>query len=421
MIEKEINFLQERYKKFQNMSLKIDMTRGKPSYRQLDLSDSLVNNISVEDIKKSTDYRNYSTPQLLTGLHEAKILFSNMTNVKPENIIIGGNSSLNLMYDTLAKLLLLKLPNQDKSWFEQGQVKFLCPTPGYDRHFSMCESLGIQMISVPLTGEGPEMNLVEKMVLSDPMIKGIWCVPKYSNPTGEIYSDQTIKRLSSMKTLAKDFIILWDNAYAIHDFYHDNPSRILDIIEECYDQGNDARVFAYASTSKITYAGGGISAIMSNKILLEWYKQSLKFQTIGFDKINQVRHIKLFPEKQSLINHMKDHAAILKPKFDLISTIFRRELGDRNIYGEWNNPRGGYFVNFNTKPGIATQVVKMAKESGLKISAAGCTFPYGIDPEDKNLRISPSLLEIEDIKLSTELLSTILKILTIKNKSSEYK
>lgn len=421
MIEKEINFLQERYKKFQNMSLKIDMTRGKPSYRQLDLSDSLVNNISVEDIKKSTDYRNYSTPQFLTGLHEAKILFSNMTNVKPENIIIGGNSSLNLMYDTLAKLLLLKLPNQDKSWFEQGQVKFLCPTPGYDRHFSMCESLGIQMISVPLTGEGPEMNLVEKMVLSDPMIKGIWCVPKYSNPTGEIYSDQTIKRLSSMKTLAKDFIILWDNAYAIHDFYPDNPSKILDIIEECYDQGNDTRVFAYASTSKITYAGGGISAIISNKILLEWYKQSLKFQTIGFDKINQVRHIKLFPEKQSLINHMKDHAAILKPKFDLISTIFRRELGDRNIYGEWNNPRGGYFVNFNTKPGIATQVVKMAKESGLKISAAGCTFPYGIDPEDKNLRISPSLLEIEDIKLSTELLSTILKILTIKNKSSEYK
>ncbi|MBK2126299.1 aminotransferase class I/II-fold pyridoxal phosphate-dependent enzyme [Fangia hongkongensis] len=406
--------LYERYQNLKAQNLSLDLTRGKPSKEQLSLSDDILTNISAEEAREAPDYRNYSTPQFLTGLPEAKKLFSDVLSIPQENIIIGGNSSLSLMYDTIIRALLIKLPQASKSWSEQGKIKFLCPTPGYDRHFGICEALGIEMINVPLTGHGPDMDYVEKLLLDDPQIKGMWCVPQYSNPTGEIYSDETVLRLARMKTAASDFRIFWDNAYAMHhlDFSSENK-YVKNILKAAKDAGNPDRVFMYASTSKITYAGAGVAIIAANEANIAWFQKQLSFQSIGYDKINQLRHLKLLPSKDAFLSHMKAHAEILKPKFDAVDEILTKELGNLGEYATWIKPEGGYFISFNTQNNLAKKVVNMAAEAGVKLTKAGATFPYGIDPSDANIRIAPSLPSVDEIKRATEVLAVVTKIATL--------
>lgn len=413
LIKDELVQLQSRYQSFIDQGLKLDMTRGKPCVDQLNLSDELLNNLNHQDVVVAPDYRNYSTPDLLTGLPEIKRLFADVLGIDSNNIIIGGNSSLNLMYDTIIKTLVHKLPGQEKNWSEQGKIKFLCPTPGYDRHFAICESFGIEMINIPLTGSGPDMDQVEKLVANDSSIKGMWCVPKYSNPTGESYSNAVIKRLASMKTAANDFRIFWDNAYAIHHLDINDQVEILDILSECIDTGNADRVFMFASTSKITYAGAGIALIAANKGNYDWLVQHLKTQTIGHDKINQLRHLKLLQNKDVFMQHMAKHAAILKPKFDIVNEVLSTELGTNGQFAQWHEPKGGYFISFDSKSGLAKKIVKMAQEAGVKLTNAGATYPYGKDPKDCNIRIAPSLPTVSELKIATEVLAVVTKIATL--------
>ncbi|WP_119343191.1 aminotransferase class I/II-fold pyridoxal phosphate-dependent enzyme [Facilibium subflavum] len=409
----DLSSLYQQYSDFKAKKLQLDITRGKPSAQQLSLSDPLIYNLTVKEVIEHQDYRNYSSPQLLAGLPEMKNLFAETLNISAENIIIGGNSSLNLMYDTITKAMILPLPSQTKNWSSQGTIKFLCPTPGYDRHFSICENLGIEMINVPLTGQGPDMDVVENLVLDDPMIKGIWCVPQYANPTGEIYSDETVNRLANMKTAADDFIILWDNAYAVHHLDMADAQYVKDILQACQQAGNPNRAFVYASTSKVTYAGAGVSILAANEENLNWYKKQLRVQTIGFDKINQLRHLKLLPNKSAFLAHMKKHADILKPKFDIVDTVLQQELGNDGKYATWTKPKGGYFISFNTKPNLAKKVIEMAQNAGVKLTKAGATFPYGKDPDDRNIRIAPSMPSIQDVEIATKILAIATKIATL--------
>ncbi len=413
LIKDELSQLKTRYQSFIDQGLKLDMTRGKPCVEQLNLSDELLNNLNHQDVVVAPDYRNYSPPDLLTGLPAIKTLFADVLGITSDQIIVGGNSSLNLMYDTMIKALIHKLPNQTKSWSEQGKIKFLCPTPGYDRHFAICESFGIEMINIPLTGNGPDMDQVEKLVANDSSIKGMWCVPKYSNPTGESYSDDTIKRLAAMKTAANDFRIFWDNAYAVHHLDIEDQVEILDILSECTKAGNADRVFMFASTSKITYAGAGIAIIAANQDNYDWLVSQLKVQTIGHDKINQLRHLKLLPNKDVFMQHMAKHAAILKPKFDIVNEVLSTELGTNGQFAQWHEPKGGYFISFDSRPGLAKKIVKMAQDAGVKLTNAGATYPYGKDPQDCNIRIAPSLPTVAELKIATEVLAVVTKIATL--------
>ncbi|MDA0911518.1 MAG: aminotransferase class I/II-fold pyridoxal phosphate-dependent enzyme [Proteobacteria bacterium] len=415
LIKDELSQLKSRYQSFVNQGLKLDMTRGKPCVEQLNLSDELLNNLNHQDVVVAPDYRNYSPPDLLTGLPAIKTLFADVLGITSDQIIVGGNSSLNLMYDTIIKALIHKLPNQAKSWSEQGKIKFLCPTPGYDRHFAICESFGIEMINIPLTGNGPDMDQVEKLVANDSSIKGMWCVPKYSNPTGESYSNDTIKRLAAMKTAANDFRIFWDNAYAVHHLDMQDQVEILDILSECTKVGNTDRVFMFASTSKITYAGAGIAIIAANKRNHDWLVSQLKAQTIGHDKINQLRHLKLLPNKDVFMQHMAKHSAILKPKFDIVNEVLSTELGTDGQFAQWHEPKGGYFISFDSQSGLAKKIVKMAQDAGVKLTNAGATYPYGKDPQDCNIRIAPSLPTVSELKIATEVLAVVTKIATLEN------
>lgn len=409
----ELTQLKARYQSFINQGLKLDMTRGKPCVEQLNLSDELLNNLNHQDVVAAPDYRNYSPPDLLTGLPEIKALFASVLGIAADQIIVGGNSSLNLMYDTIIKALIYKLPEQSKNWLEQGKIKFLCPTPGYDRHFAICESCGIEMITVPLTGKGPDMDQIENLVANDSSIKGVWCVPKYSNPTGESYSHDTIKRLATMKTAASDFRIFWDNAYAVHHLDIQDQVEILDILNECNKADNANRVFMFASTSKISYAGAGVAIIAANKGNYDWLVQHLKAQTIGHDKINQLRHLKLLQNKDIFTQHMVKHAAILKPKFDIVNKVLSAELGTNGKFAKWHEPKGGYFISFDSQPGLAKKIVQMAQDAGVKLTNAGATYPYGKDPNDCNIRIAPSLPTVSELTLATEVLAIVTKIATL--------
>ncbi|WP_100551446.1 aminotransferase class I/II-fold pyridoxal phosphate-dependent enzyme [Caedibacter taeniospiralis] len=409
----ELDALKLRYQAFVNQGLSLDMTRGKPCAEQLDLSDALLHNLDHNEVVLPPDYRNYSPPELLTGLPELKKLFADVFAVEPQQIIIGGNSSLNLMYDIIIKALVHKLPGQTKSWSERGKIKFLCPTPGYDRHFAICESFGIEMINIPLTGHGPDMNQVEKLVAEDSSIKGMWCVPKYSNPTGECYSDETTRRLAQMPTAASDFRIFWDNAYALHHLDMNQQIDILNILTECEIAGTPDRAFVFASTSKITYAGAGVAVIAANKANHDWLIKHLKVQTIGYDKINQLHHLKLLPNKNTFMSHMAKHAAILKPKFNTVDAVLTAELGANGKFANWEKPKGGYFISFNSQPNLAKKIVKMAQDAGVKLTSAGATFPYGKDPYDCNIRIAPSLPGVSDLKKATEVLAVVTKIATL--------
>ena len=371
--EKEL--LEAKFQEIKGKGLKLDMSRGKPSAAQLDLSMGMMDVLnSTTDLKCSVgvDCRNYG---VLDGIPEAKELLADMTEVSPDNIIIYGNSSLNVMYDTVARSMTHGVCGSTP-WCKLDEVKFLCPVPGYDRHFAITEHFGIKMINIPMTETGPDMDLVEQYVNNDPAVKGIWCVPKYSNPQGITYSDETVLRFARLKPAAEDFRIYWDNAYGIHHLYADKQDNLIEILMACKQEGNPDMVFKFCSTSKVSFPGSGVAAIGASKKNIDFIKQQMTIQTIGHDKLNQLRHVRFFKDIHGMVLHMRKHADILRPKFETVLNGLKRELGDLEI-GSWMEPRGGYFISFDALPGCAKAIVAKAKEAGLVMTPAGATFPYG--------------------------------------------
>ncbi len=408
--------LQQRYDAMKARGLALDMTRGKPSPEQLDLANDMLTLPGPDDYKTAngTDARNYGG---VDGIPEAKALFAEYMGVSPDEIIIGGNASLTIMHDCVVRALTHGVPVRDangnlstsKPWI-QGKPKFLCPVPGYDRHFAVCAHFGIEMIPVPLNDDGPDMNEVERLAGADADIKGIWCVPKYSNPTGIVYSDAAVDRFASMKTAAPDFRIVWDNAYAEHHL-GDGPAPLKNLLDACKDAGNGERVWMIGSTSKISFAGAGLAFLAASEANIADAKQHLAIQTIGPDKVNQLRHIRFFGDMNGLRAHMDKHALILKPKFDTVLNIFETQLSGADI-AEWTRPEGGYFISLDTMPGCASEVVRLAGEAGVKLTKAGATFPYGKDPEDRNIRIAPSLPSVEEITAAMEVVAVCVKLVS---------
>lgn len=400
ILQEYYSSLSNRYEDFRAQKLNLDMSRGKPCTEQLDLSSDLLECLSKNDYKTAAgvDCRNYGG---VDGIPEAKELFSWMLEAKPSEIMIGGNSSLTMMHDLLSRAMLHGFLESETPWAKLPTVKFLCPSPGYDRHFAICEHLGIEMITVNYQKDGPDMEQVEKLVAADPAIKGIWCVPKYSNPTGITYSDSVVKRLAAMPTKAPDFRIFWDNAYSVHHLTN-TPDQLLDILKTCTQAGHPDRVFEFASTSKISFPGAGIAMLASSANNINWLKKHLNIQTIGPDKLNQLRHVRFFKDRAGLQAHMHQHAAIIKPKFDIVLEILESELGDKNL-ASWSKPQGGYFISLDTLPGCAQKIVATAAAAGVLLTPAGATFPYGKDPNDKNIRLSPTFPPVSELKQAMEL------------------
>jgi DNA-binding transcriptional MocR family regulator len=387
-------------------NLKLDMTRGKPSSEQLDLANSLTTVLAPGDYTAAdgTDTRNYGG---LDGLPEMKALFAELLETTPESVIVGGASSLTMMHDAVVRALIHGVPDGEGPW-SKSKVKFLCPAPGYDRHFAICEHHGIEMITVELDGRGPEMGTVEKLVREDASIKGMWCVPKYSNPTGETYAAETVQRLAAMSAAAPDFRLFWDNAYAVHDLY-DSSDSLVEIVSACAKAGNPNRPIVLASTSKISFANAGVAALATSAANVADAKKHLAIQTIGPDKLNQLRHVRFFKNAAGVKAHMQKHAALLRPKFEAVTTVFERELGDSGL-AAWTKPRGGYFVSLDTLDGCASEVVKLAGEAGVKLTPAGATFPLGKDPRDRNIRIAPSLPPASQVATAMEIVSLCVRL-----------
>ena len=403
--------LKEKYKEYQAKNLSLNMARGKPCAEQLDLSMGMMdvlNSSSDLTCDDGTDCRNYG---VLDGIKEAQELLADMMEVPADHIIIYGNSSLNVMYDTISRSMTHGVMGSTP-WCKLDKVKFLCPVPGYDRHFKITEYFGIEMINVPMTPEGPDMDMVEKLVSEDEAIKGIWCVPKYSNPQGYSYSDLTVRRFARLRPAAKDFRIYWDNAYTIHHLYDDKQDNIIEILAECKRAGNPDLVYKFASTSKISFPGSGIAALASSNNNLEDIKEQLTVQTIGHDKVNQLRHVRFFKDIHGMVEHMRKHADILRPKFEAVEEILERELGGLGI-GEWTKPRGGYFISFDSLDGCAADIVARCKKAGVIMTPAGATYPYGKDPHDSNIRIAPSYPPLDDLKTATELFALSVKLSSI--------
>lgn len=400
----------KKYEEFKNLNLKYDMTRGKPATKQLELSNDMMSNDYLNDYKASNgfDCRNYG---ILDGIPEIKKIFGELFDVDSNQVIVGGNSSLNLMYDLISAFMLLGTSKDSKPWVHQGEIKFICPVPGYDRHFAITERLGIKMINVDINEDGPDMDIVEELVKNDSSIKGMWSVPKYSNPTGVIYSDEVVRRLANMKCAADDFRIFWDDAYTVH-MLEGEPAKQLNLIKACSEAGNDNRAIVLASTSKMTYPGAGIAALASSPDNISWFKNIYTIQTIGPNKINQLRHANYFKNYDNLVNHMKKHAEILKPKFDTVIDIFEQELGELDVL-TWSNPKGGYFISVDTVYNCASEVVQLAKECGVQFTAAGSTYPYGKDPQNKNIRIAPSLPPIEELEVAIKVFCVCVKICSL--------
>ena len=396
----------DEYQHFQSLALSLDMTRGKPSPAQLDLSRSLLSLPGQDFVSRAgLDTRNYG---VIDGLPEIKSLFAEILECPPDQVIVGGNSSLTMMYDTLQRACQFGVSGSAAPWNTQTNRKFLCPAPGYDRHFLITEHLGFELVSVTMTDTGPDMDQVEWLVKNDASIKGIWCVPKYSNPTGCCYSDETVTRLASMTTAATDFRILWDNAYSEHHFTETRPG-LANIGDLCARAGNEDRVVQFASTSKISFPGAGVAAMSSSPTNIADAKKHLSVQGIGPDKINQLRHVQLFGNLEGLRNHMAAHADLIRPKFDRVDKILNETLGPWNI-ATWTKPLGGYFISLDIQDGQARKVIDLAASAGVKLTAAGAPFPYGKDPSDRNIRIAPTFPSIEEMDQATQVLATCIKL-----------
>ena len=403
--------LQAEYEEEKAKGLKLDISRGKPSKAQLDLSMPMMdvlNSTSDLSSEDGTDARNYGG---LEGIAEARKLMGDVMGVDPSQVIVFGNSSLNIMYDCVARSVMFGVMGSTP-WCKLDKVKFLCPVPGYDRHFGITEQFGFEMINIPLLEDGPDMDMVEEYVNNDPAVKGIWCVPLYSNPTGTVYSDEVVKRFANLKPAAEDFRIYWDNAYAIHHLYEEKQGSLLNIIDECAKAGNPDMVYQFCSTSKVTFSGAGIAAMSASPANIADVKSRMKWATIGFDKINQLRHVRFFKDYDGLTEHMKLHANVIRPKFQALLEKLDKELGELGI-ATWTNPLGGYFISFNAREGCAKKIVAKCKEAGLVMTGAGAAFPYGNDPQDSNIRIAPTMPSPEELTIAADLFVTCVKLVSV--------
>ena len=403
--------LEAKFEDARGKGLKLDMSRGKPSTEQLKISRGILDAIdSTSDLNCASgqDCCNYG---LMDGIPEAKQLFADLLEVSTENVIVYGNSSLNIMYDTISRAYTHGILG-NTPWCRLDSVKFLCPVPGYDRHFSVTEHFGVEMIHIPMDENGPDMDLVEQYVNRDPAVKGIWCVPKYSNPTGITYSDEVVRRMASLKPAAADFRIYWDNAYAFHHLYDEVQDEIPEILSECAKAGNPDMVYEFCSTSKISFPGGGLAALVSSETNLKEVRAQMTIQTIGHDKLNQLRHVRYFKNAQGVREHMKKHADFMRPKFETVLQVLEKELGGLEI-GSWVRPRGGYFISFDALPGCAKAIVAKSKEAGLVLTGAGATYPYGKDPQDSNIRIAPTYPTPEELALAGESFVLSVKLVSL--------
>ncbi|MBQ5473434.1 MAG: aminotransferase class I/II-fold pyridoxal phosphate-dependent enzyme [Lachnospiraceae bacterium] len=403
--------LEKKYEEAKAEGLALDMSRGKPSPAQLDLSRGMLdvlNSSSELKAENGTDVRNYG---LLEGIYEARKLMGDIMGVPAENVIVCGNASLNIMYDLVSRAEVFGFDGCTP-WAKLDKVKFLCPAPGYDRHFGITELFGIEMITVPMNEDGPDMDIVEKYVNNDESVKGIWCVPKYSNPQGVVYSDETVKRFAALKPAAKDFRVFWDNAYAVHDLYPEKEVKLLNIFDECKKNGNENMVFELCSTSKISFSGAGISAVASSKDNIEEIKKYMTKQTIGYDKINQLRHVRFFKDINGIKEHMKKHAALLRPKFEAVLDTLENDLAGTGV-GTWTKPLGGYFISFEGLEGTAKAIVQKCKDAGMTLTGAGATYPYKNDPKDSNIRIAPSYPSLEEMSKAAALFTICVRLVSI--------
>lgn len=399
---------EKEYESYKAKGMKLDMSRGKPSTEQLDLAmpmfDVFTNAASMLT-SDGIDCRNYGC---LTGIHDAKVLFGDLLGVKEEELIIGGNSSLAMMYDAVSRAMTHGVYGSKKPWGKYDKIKFLCPVPGYDRHFAICESFGIEMINIPMRSDGPDMDMVEKLVSEDEAVKGIWCVPLYSNPDGIAYSDEVVKRFANLSPKASDFRIFWDNAYCVHHLT-DTPDRILNILDECKKTGKEDMVLIFASTSKISFSGAGVAIMAGSVNNVNQITKLMGIQCISYDKINQLRHVKYFKNVDGIMEHMAKHRAIIAPKFKLVLDMLETEIGGLGVL-EWNKPNGGYFISVNTLDGCAKRVVQLCKEAGVVLTSAGATFPYGKDPHDRNIRIAPTYPPLDELEAAMKIFCVSVKL-----------
>ena len=398
--QQEYDKVSAEYEGWKAKGLKLNMARGKPGKKQLELSNSLLTVLSdpADCIVSGVDARNYGE---LKGLASARALFAELLGCKDSQVFVGGNASLQLMYDTVSKAYTHGLLHSEKPWCKEESIKWLCPAPGYDRHFKITESFGFELITIPMTENGPDMDIVENLI-KDPSVKGMWNVPKYSNPDGIIYSDETIERIAKMKPAAPDFLLMWDNAYCIHEFDGDFVP-FPDILSECEKYGNADMVFEFASTSKVTLPGAGISCFACSEANMDYMTKLI------FDKMNQLRHVKFLQNKEHTLALMKEHAKILKPKFEMVVSTLEREIAPLGI-ATWHKPKGGYFVSVNTTPGLAKRTLALCKEAGVVMTSAGATYPYGHDPADSNIRVAPSLPPVEELEQAMAVFCCCLKL-----------